>query len=268
MMYNQKMRSHPYLGISEPVAGVAKELIESADPYHRVHAARLARTAEIIYHEIGQVQRVLELGTSGFVPLLFNRLLPDTEVHVTHFDPTNKTIQDINIALGENTITAKAFNIDLEKDNIPMSNERYDAVICCEVLEHMEIDPMFMLAEVNRVIKPNGKLLLTTPNITSSRALHKILNGYEPHFYMQYHKSREYHRHNYEYSAPALVSVLQAAGFSGKVWSEDLFDDPVTSIVDKLRLCGFPVEQPGDNLIALAVKISDVVDRHPSQIYV
>jgi SAM-dependent methyltransferase len=262
------MRSHPFFSITEPVASVARELLEETDGYHKVHSARLARTAEIIYNEIGQVGRVLEFGTSGFIPLVFKRLLPETEVHVTHFDQSNKITQDINVTLGKNTVAVKAFNIDLEKDSIPVSNERYDAVICCEVLEHMEIDPMFMLAEVNRVLKPGGILLLTTPNITSSRALYKILNGYEPHFFMQYHRNREYHRHNYEYSAPTLVEVLKAAGFSGKVWSEDLFDDPISSIVEQLRSYGFKLEQPGDNLIALATKVSDVTERHPTQIYV
>lgn len=262
------MRSHPFFNVIEPVSTTARELLENTDGYHKAHAARLARTAELIYQNMQGVGRVLELGTSGFIPLVFQRLLPGAEVHVTHFDTSNKLTQDIDVTLGANTINVKAFNIDLEKDPIPMSNDRYDAVICCEVLEHMEIDPMFMLAEVNRVLKPGGTLLLTTPNITSSRALHKILSGYEPHFYMQYHRSREYHRHNYEYSAPTLVSILHAAGFSGKVWSEDLFDDPLGSIVEKLRLCGFPVEQPGDNLIALATKASDVIQRHPPEIYV
>lgn len=243
-------------------------LLEGADGYHRAHAARLARTAELVYAHLSNCRRVLELGTSGFIPLFFNEVLPNVEVNVTHFDENSKTTQQLRLEMGGKEVEVKAFSVDLEKDNIPMSNERYDAVICCEVLEHMEIDPMFMLAEVNRVLKPGGTLLLTTPNITSSRALHKILSGYEPHFYMQYHKSREYHRHNYEYSAPTLSAILQASGFHGKVWSEDLFDDPLGSIVEKLRLCGFPVEQPGDNLIALATKASDVVDRYPSQIYV
>ncbi len=32
-----------------------------------------------------------------------------------------------------------------------------------EVLEHFTADPMFALAELNRVLKPGGFLLLTTP---------------------------------------------------------------------------------------------------------
>ena len=48
----------------------------------------------------------------------------------------------------------------------------------------MEIDPMFMLSEVNRALKDGGKLLVTTPNVLSSRGLYKIIHGVEPYFYM------------------------------------------------------------------------------------
>lgn len=45
---------------------------------------------------------------------------------------------------------------------LPLPDSFYDLVICCEVLEH---DPNFWLTlkEVNRVIKPTGYLIITTP---------------------------------------------------------------------------------------------------------
>jgi hypothetical protein len=132
----------------------------------------------------------------------------------------------------------------------------------------MEIDPMFMLSEVNRVSKDGASLFVTTPNVTSSRAVFKLLNGIEPYFYMQYHRDRSYHRHNYEYSPVTLTLLLEAAGYSGNVWTEDLFEDGLYGYIDGLRSLGLFLNELGDNIIAQMTKVSGVVDRWPSCVYV
>ena len=263
------MRSHPYFNISEPVASTARRLIESADGYHKAHAARLTRTGELLYQHAAHATKILELGTSGFIPMLCRETMPHIAVEATHFDRSIKSRTDVEFALGPHTITTPCYSLDLEYGNLPVLDETYDIVLCCEVLEHMEVDPMHMLAEVNRVLKTGGLMLLTTPNITSTRALHKMLvDGLEPHFYMQYHRDKSYNRHNYEYSAPTLVNVLKAAGFSGQVWSEDLFDDPLGDVVERLRSVGYGLPNVGDNLIAFATKVSGIVDRYPRGLYI
>lgn len=243
-------------------------LLENGDEYHKTHAARLTRTAELLVQHAGKNAKILELGTSGYMPLMCKELIPGATVDVTTIDLSLEKETVSEFALGERVISLRSFNIDLEYTDIPEADGHYDMALCCEVLEHMEIDPMFMLSNVNRVLREGGTLILTTPNITSSRALKKILSGVEPHFYMQYHRDRSYHRHNFEYSAQTLGRLLVSAGFAGKVWSEDLFEDGISSIVEKLRLCGFPVAQPGDNLLCVATKVSGVVDRYPIGIYV
>ena len=45
---------------------------------------------------------------------------------------------------------------------IPLSTGCLDAILCTEVLEHVT-DPMAVLAEFSRLLKPGGKLLLTAP---------------------------------------------------------------------------------------------------------
>jgi ubiquinone/menaquinone biosynthesis C-methylase UbiE len=131
----------------------------------------------------------------------------------------------------------------------------------------MEIDPMFMLSEVNRVLKPQGRLLVTTPNVASSRGITKMLMGLEPYFYMQYRQDRSYHRHNYEYSVHSLSQVLKAAGFDGSIWTEDNFEDPTPAVPDRLRAAGFNIQHIGDNIMTVARKIGPVIDRHPAIIY-
>ena len=261
------MKSNPYQNVSERVREVVSGLMHGADDYHRSHKARLARTVELIYNARPE-GKLLEIGTSGLIPLALRELCPDLEVHVTNFDKSRPLVAPLELTINAKTITVTAAAIDLEHDALPFEDEAYDHVICCEVLEHMEIDPMYMLGEVNRVSKSGASLLLTTPNVVSSRGLAKMLEGIEPYFFMHYHKTREYHRHNYEYSARSLYRVLSCAGYIGDVWSEDLFEDGLPNVIEKLNESGYHIMNTGDNLIARMTKASGVIERYPVGIYV
>lgn len=48
-------------------------------------------------------------------------------------------------------------------ERLPFEDESFDLVWSSEVIEHLE-DPAFSLAELRRVTKPGGELILTTPN--------------------------------------------------------------------------------------------------------
>ena len=55
-------------------------------------------------------------------------------------------------------------NIDIVGDiaKIPVRDGSFDAVLCSEVLEHVD-DPVASLSELKRVLKPGGTLILTAP---------------------------------------------------------------------------------------------------------
>jgi 2-polyprenyl-3-methyl-5-hydroxy-6-metoxy-1,4-benzoquinol methylase len=58
-------------------------------------------------------------------------------------------------------------------EGIPFENETFDLVFCSEVIEH-NVDTSKFLNEVNRILKKDGKLLLSTPN--SSFWVYRILS--------------------------------------------------------------------------------------------
>jgi SAM-dependent methyltransferase len=70
--------------------------------------------------------------------------------------------------------------------DIPVQDSSFDAVLCFEVLEHVP-DPINALAEIARILKPGGKLLLTAP---LGSGLHQIpyhfYGGFTPYFYYKF----------------------------------------------------------------------------------
>lgn len=269
------MFSKPYLGIDEAVGEVLKGLISSPkkfgldDSYHANHARRYARTLELL-NKANLGEKFLEVGTSSVIPLALEALRPDLKVEVTHFDSELAPEGELFLSLSQKHITVPYIRLDIESEKIPRPDNYYDSVLCSEVIEHLDVDPMFMLSEINRVLTPGGTLILTTPNACSTHAIYKILRGHEPYFYMQYQKDRSPYRHNYEYSKFTLEKVLKAAGFSGKVWTESTFEDPIIEDLERLNRAGYGLQlnELGDNLFAVMTKKSKVKDRHPASLYV
>lgn len=260
------MKLNPYENVGNDVQAALSSLIIPEDEYHLVHEARLARTLQVLCGEQPK-GKLLELGTGAIVPLALKTLIPELEVHVTDFKLDEPVKGTKHLERCGQSMTAPVYRIDLESTPIPVDDETFDVVLCCEVIEHMEIDPMFMMAEINRVLKPGGLLIVTTPNAVSTWSITKMLRGVEPYFYMQYRPTRNYYRHNYEYSIHSLVAVIKAAGFDGKAWTEDSFEEPNYNDVNKLKAIGYDMHHVGDNIFTVARKIGPVIDRHPAVIY-
>ena len=126
---------------------------------------------------------------------------------------------------------------DAEKDRYPYPDGRFDMVLCCELLEHLSFDPMHMMAEINRVLKQGGHLVLTTPNITSLRALEAVLQGSHPGLYSAYIKPDAQGwaepRHNREYAPPDLKALFESAGFEVTLMETGWYWQPTAE--DKIR---------------------------------
>ncbi len=259
------MIRHPYKDIRDSVAKVLEPLVPKSDVYNYKHTRRHARTLETLL-DAGISGKVLELGTSSVIPLSLNSLVSDLDITVTDFDDSRAKVG--KVTLGD-YLEVNCYSIDLESEPIPAKDETFDFVICSEVVEHLDVDPMYMMSEINRVLKTGGTLILTTPNSCSALSIWKILRGYEPYFYMQYQLDRSPYRHNYEYSPRSLITLLNSSGFSGKVWTEDSFEDRPYDDVIKLKQIGYALDDSmlGDNIFSVSKKVSGVIERHPRPIY-
>ncbi len=256
-----------YKDVSLEIVNAMKPLVEKTDHYHYGHARRMARTLQTILDQNPQ-GKFLEVGTTTLIPLVLSKLAPDLDLTVTDFNLDKPKLGEDTFTLQDESINLKVARVNIEDEPLPFEDDYFDFILLSEVIEHMEVDPMYMLAEMNRVLKTGGTLLVTTPNCASTWAIHKILNGIEPYFYMQYQRDRSPYRHNYEYSIHSLTAVLKAAGFDGRAWTEDSFEEPQTAIGPCLEMAGFILKNTGDNIFAVTKKVSGVVDRYPKVIYV
>lgn len=82
----------------------------------------------------------------------------------------------INSACGSGII-GKCINVDAE--DFPFEDNYFDTLICGDVIEHLII-PDHLLEEIHRVLKAEGYLLITTPNLVSCYNRLLLLFGHQP----------------------------------------------------------------------------------------
>jgi len=134
-------------------------------------------------------------------------LFPIREVSAENV-PQKKTIMEIGAYLGpvSTTLAEMGFNVtavdipkymsnprlqekyhqrgvailplDLKDNRIPLPSDEFDLVILCETLEHLNFNPLPVLAEINRILKKGGYLYISLPNLTSLVNRLKLLFGY------------------------------------------------------------------------------------------
>lgn len=106
----------------------------------------------------GKSKKILEVGV---VPAHFTVLLKKLGNEVTGMDLEPQRIEKF---LKKHELDVK--KVDIEKELFPFQNEYFDYVIFAELLEHLRLNPLKPLMEASRVLKKNGTLILSTPNIT------------------------------------------------------------------------------------------------------
>ncbi len=105
---------------------------------------------------------------------------------------------------------------DIEQQAMPFPDQHFSAVLFAETLEHLRIDPLFVLSEINRVLPLGGILLLTTPNFYSAQNVARFLLGRGiTDAYTEFSKLRlvGHMGHVREYAPSEVRRFMQVSGF-------------------------------------------------------
>lgn len=120
---------------------------------------------------------------------------------------------------------AKAAGIELaiwigniEREDLPWPSGEASVVLMLEILEHFTMDPMRALWQANRLLRPGGTLVLSTPNAASLSGVFRAARGYHPHQDLHYN-GIDGNRHNRLYDPHELCHLVEAAGFGSALAS-------------------------------------------------
>ncbi len=70
--------------------------------------------------------------------------------------------------------------------SIPVEDNSFDVLICIEVLEHVP-EPILVIKELSRILKPGGQLLLSAPlGAGLHQQPHHYYGGFTPNFYKKF----------------------------------------------------------------------------------
>jgi glycosyltransferase involved in cell wall biosynthesis/SAM-dependent methyltransferase len=248
---------------------------DEAGQYLDTHQTRLVKTLEITPPG-GPDDRILEMGAYLQVTPALHSKLGYGEVRGCYYGAAGRIDHRTVTSSEGETFTCDIDHFDAEKDRFPYDDEYFSTVLCGELIEHLFEDPMHLMCEVNRILKPRGHLVLTTPNVAALRGISAILQGYHPGFFHAYIKPADGSgevdaRHNREYTVREIHKLLENSGFEVALLETGEFRDlphpEFGWVMHLLRQYRLETDLRGDGIYAVGRKTGPVRDRYPDWLY-
>ena len=239
--------------------------------YIKQHLRRFVSTLQRIPPAQRSTDRLLELGSLSHIAPAIRKYCGYNEICCADFWDSEEKVahQTVKQRNGADSYTFELKNFNVERETFPYDDGYFHVVLCCELIEHLQSDPMHMLWECNRVLEDGGFLLLTTPNIASCRAIEGLFVGCAPYLLAQYNVRETVDQHNREYAPYEIGVLLAAAGFTvTDLETEDVWLRSNPAILEMLRQVKIPTDLRGDNIFALARKTSAPIERYPKELYI
>jgi glycosyltransferase involved in cell wall biosynthesis/SAM-dependent methyltransferase len=242
--------------------------------YVDTHLTRLVRTLEITPPG-GPEDRILEMGAYLQITPALRSKLGYGCVRGCYYGPAGKIDRRSAVSAEGESFDCEIDLFNAEKDPFPYPDGHFSTVLCCELIEHLTEDPMHLMSEVNRIVKPGGHLVLSTPNIGSLRGIAAILEGYHPGIFTAYIRPRAAGeveaRHNREYTPKEIERLLLNSGFTVTLLETGPFRQTprpeegwVLNLLEQFELSR---DLRGDDIYVVGRKTGAVCERFPDWLY-
>lgn len=242
--------------------------------YARTHQTRLKKTLDITPPG-GPNDRALEMGAYLQITPALKTKLGYAEVRGCYFGTLGKVDHRTVTSEDGETFDCYIDHFDAEKDPFPYADNSFATVLCCELIEHLPTDPMHMMSELNRIVRPGGHIVITTPNVASLRAVAGILQGFHPMLFPAYIRPNPGGdpdpRHAREYTPRELQALLENSGFEVTLLETGPFlDEPTPELRWVEHLLDTYMLDPnhrGDGVYIVGRKTGPVKERYPGWLY-
>jgi len=197
---------------------------DSISQYCEQDFERFVHTLALVEHATANSQgrkTGLELGANPYFTTMLLREFTSVEWSLANYFspqlPTGEATQRVFIdpfkSSGSRThVDLMYSHFNIEEDTYPFEAGLFDIVLFCEIIEHLLNDPCKVLREIKRVLKDDGTLVLTTPNVNRLENVARMIVG--ANIYDPYSGYGPYGRHNREYNKHELYLMLTYLGFT------------------------------------------------------
>lgn len=148
---------------------IMKQYYNQRGSEYGMNNLRKKKILDLVFEEGLDNKRILDLGcASGY----FGKELKKESNTVIGADISDKIIQEAKKVLDE------ALVLDIENDELPEQfiENPFDIIICAEIIEHL-FDQETFLKKARLMLKPQGKIIFTTPNFLIWNNRIKMLLG-------------------------------------------------------------------------------------------
>ena len=178
---------------------IIKKHYQQKAPYYGMPLSRMNKILELMGKNL-KGKRVLDVGCStGY----FGREIEKYGAKVTGVDISEPAIKKAK------KILSAAVTVDLNEQKLPFKSKSFDIVVASELIEHL-FRPTIFIKDAHRVLKNDGNLIVTTPNLLYWANRLKFLLGN-----FNYEKEGVFDEgHIHFYTFKTLKEDLRESGFS------------------------------------------------------
>jgi len=152
--------------------------------------------------------------------------------------------------------------VNLHSYSLPYPDESFNMVIICEVLEHLNFNPLPVLKEINRVLKKGGYIYIAMPNQSCIDNRLKMLLGRSIHDPIQYFfdqldssKNIIVSRHWKEYTMAEAVEMVDRMGYEITRYYYFSENGPrKTTVLTMFRMLSYAIPSLRSSLVVIGKK--------------